>query len=288
MGVRVASKAGTWYSDDPAVLARELDRFLRVVDVSDATPLLAGIVPHAGLAFSGPTAARVFARLRACRPRVGTLLVFGAVHTVSTDRPVIWAEGAWETPLGCIEVDDALAQALVEAGVGVAGTRPHMGDNAIELQTPFIRHCFPEARIVPIATPPSAEAADAGTEAFHVVQAMGADVVVLGSTDLTHYGHDYGFAPVGTGDAAHAWSKANDRTLIEHMLELNAEAVVPTAQRDRSACGAGAVAATVAYARAAGCTRGELLEHTTSYEIMPQSGAGRFVGYGAVVFPVAD
>ena len=74
-------------------------------------------------------------------------------------KPAIWAAGAWETPLGALAVDEDLAQELIRAGAGAEGEAPHLGDNAIELQTPFLRHCFPNARIVPIATPSGTVAA---------------------------------------------------------------------------------------------------------------------------------
>ena len=69
------------------------------------------------------------------------------------------------------------------------------------------------------------------------------------------------------------------------MAALKAEDIVPTALRDHSACGAGAAAAGVAFARAAGCSGGSILEQTTSYEVLPQGRPDSFVGYGAVIFP---
>ncbi len=287
MSVREASKAGAWYAADPFGLARELDDYLARADVAAARPLLAAVVPHAGLAFSGPTAARAYAWIRAAMPSVDTFLVFGAVHTMPLMAPAVWAQGAWETPLGALEIDGELAAALVEAGVGDASEAPHRGDNAIELQTPFLKHCFPAARFVPLAVPPNDHAAAAGEAAWQIVSQSGKTVVAVGSTDLTHYGADYGFAPAGSGTEAHAWSLENDRKLLRLMESLDAEAVVPRAKSDRSACGAGAVAASVACARAGGCPGGVVLEHTTSHEVMPRGDPDMFVGYAAVVFPAA-
>jgi len=283
--VRPAEKAGAWYAASPGALRGELDRYLAAVDVSAAQSISAAIVPHAGLAFSGPTAARVYAWLQQAEPEVETFIIFGAVHTMRLPRPAIWPAGTWETPLGPLAVDDRLAAKLVDAGVGTADERPHYGDNAIELQAPFLRHCFPRARIVPVATPADAVAVEAGVTTWDVVRRLGVRAVVLGSTDLTHYGRSFGLTPAGCGHKALRWGRENDTRLLDLMVALNAEAIVPTAERDRSACGAGAAAATVAYARAAGCRQGVLLEHTTSHDVMPDGEASHFVGYGAVVFP---
>ncbi len=288
MSVRSATKAGAWYSLDPEALRRELNGHLGTVPEEGEARVLAAIVPHAGLAFSGPTAARVYAWVRRVQPAVDTFLVFGAVHTMHLSRPAVWAKGAWDTPLGEIPIDEALASRLVEAGVAEADEAPHRGDNAIELQTPFLKHCFPEAKLVPIATPALPAALAAGEKAWEVVQEQSGTVVVLGSTDLTHYGHSFGMVPAGEGPEAVAWSKENDRRFLDEVLNLNVEEILPVAARDRSACGAGAVAATASYARKGGCQGGVLLEHTTSHDVMPSGKASHFVGYGAVMFPAPD
>lgn len=282
MTVRAADKAGSWYPAAPERLAADLDAYLAPgpVEVPPGT-VAAAIVPHAGLAYSGPTAGKSFAALQRNAPE--TLLLFGAVHTMPLERPAIWMDGAWETPLGPVPVDTELAKALCEAGVGEPNPAPHQGDNALELQMPFVRHCFPEARIVPIAVPPEFGIEACGAQAWEVVQVADRQVAVVGSTDLTHYGVSFAFTPQGTGPKALAWAKENDQRFLDLMLAGNAEAMVKQAIAEHSACGAGAAAATVAYARAAGA-RGVLLEHTTSHDAMPNGEALHFVGYASLVF----
>lgn len=285
--VREAEKSGTWYSADPQTLAAELDGYLRHAGGGRSDRLAAAIAPHAGLAYSGAVAARVYAWLAETNPELETLLLFGAVHTASLARPAIWPAGAWQTPLGEVEVDERLADKLIAAGVGESLPEPHFGDNAIELQLPFVKRCLPRTKIVPIATPPLASAAEAGVTAHAVVGRAGLNCAAVGSTDLTHYGRAFRFHPAGFGAAAVAWSKENDGKLLALLERLEAEEIVPAAGRDRSACGAGAAAAVTAYARAAGCKRGTVLEHTTSYDVAPGGDASHFVGYAAVTFPVA-
>ncbi len=284
MPSRPAAKAGSWYSANPATLTHELARYLAAAETSGAAPARAAVVPHAGLAFSGPNAARVYAWLQAANPEVETFVIFGAVHTTTLTRPAVWTSGVWQTPLGDIQVDEELAAAFVKAGVGEDDATPHYDDNAIELQTPFLRHCFPAAKLVAVATPPAAGAVEAGTAAWEICARAGRRVIALGSTDLTHYGRSFAFTPAGVGEKALAWAKANDRQLLDLMAKLAAEEVVPAAKQAHSACGAGAAAATVAFARAAGCREGKLLGHTTSHEVRPEGEAAHFVGYGAMVF----
>jgi AmmeMemoRadiSam system protein B len=118
-----------------------------------------------------------------------------------------------------------------------------------------------------------------------VVSAAQKPAVVVGTTDLTHYGRTYyGFAPVGTGEPALEWARANDERVINLILDMRAEEIVAETDAHRNACGGGAIAGTVAAARALGAEKGHLLEYTTSYHAIPRGPATDFVGYAAIVF----
>jgi hypothetical protein len=110
---------------------------------------------------------------------------------------------------------------------------------------------------------------------------------VIGSSDLTHYGEPYGFTPAGSGPIAHRWMQENDARILRLIERMNAAEVTDEALRHHNACGAGAIAATVAAAEAMGARHGHLLRYTTSYEVVPE---GRFrfaVGYAGVLFGAA-
>ncbi|MBN1256157.1 MAG: AmmeMemoRadiSam system protein B [Planctomycetes bacterium] len=280
MIIREAEKAGSWYPADAEILERHLQDCLELPIMPEGTAV-AAIVPHAGLAYSGPVAGKAYAALVSVKPE--TVLIFGAVHTMAIKEPAVWAEGEWATPMGNIQVDETLAEHLCHAEICTANNEPHYHDNAIELQMPFIRYCFPRAKIVPIAIPPQPGIEAVGAEIWKVVKHYGKRVVAIGSSDLTHYGASFGFTPAGVGMNALAWAKANDRKLIDLMLAGEAQKIIPAAYTDRSACGSGAIAVTVAYANAAGA-KGELLEQTTSYDILPDGLPQHFVGYASVVF----
>jgi AmmeMemoRadiSam system protein B len=67
---------------------------------------------------------------------------------------------------------------------------------------------------------------------------------------------------------------------------MREDEAVPEAMAHRSACGAGAVAATIAACKAYGAGHATLLEHTNSYEVLRQirdEPARDAVGYAAIV-----
>ena len=85
-----------------------------------------------------------------------------------------------------------------------------------------------------------------------------------------------------------AWAKdVNDRRFIDLMLALDADRIVDEAQANHNACGGGAVAATLSACRESGATKGWLLEHTTSNDVMQSRGmrpSADSVGYAGVIF----
>ncbi len=287
MSVRQPVVAGQFYPGTRAGCVRKIEACLpaRLPDDLPAR-IVAGIVPHAGWDYSGPTAAKLFGAIRSqFAPQ--TFVLFSAMHRWGATRPAVYARGAWATPLGEAQVDDDLAQAVLEEGAGLLVDAPeaHAGEHSAEVQIPFIQHLFPDARILPILVPPSEQAVAAGEAVARAVADANREIVLVGSTDLTHYGVQfYGFAPAGVGEPALTWAMANDQRVIDLMLTMQAEAIVPEAEAHHNACGGGAAAATVAAARALGAQKGVLLEHTTSHHVMGLGPAANFVGYAAVAF----
>jgi AmmeMemoRadiSam system protein B len=159
----------------------------------------------------------------------------------------------------------------------------------MEVQVPFIQHLFPDARILPILTPPAEQAIRLGEIVASLIASdEERKIVCLGSTDLTHYGPRYGFTPMGTGKEGLKWAtEVNDKQFIDFALALQPDKMLESANENYNACGAGAAAAAVAAAKALGKTKGVLLAHTNSNEIMLHKmgvTSREAVGYAAIVF----
>jgi AmmeMemoRadiSam system protein B len=249
---------------------------------------IAGLVPHAGWVYSGQVAAAVFKAL-ARRPAPHAVVLFGSVHQLRGREAAVFVSGRFETPLGPLPIDDRLADRMLgHTNLLTSDSYAHESEHSIEVQLPFIKHLFPDTKIVPIMVPPTEKAHEVGEAVGRTLEAYKYDAVVVGTTDLTHYGPGYGFTPRGVGEQAIAWAKTeNDARFLDLVCAMKSGEVVGDAQAHRSACGSGAVAATIRAAAALGATRGHLLQHTTSAEVMRRaSGAGAddAVGYAAVVF----
>ncbi len=293
MAVRQPFRAGSFYPAERAECDAALARCLSAADASAAPPDLprravAGIVPHAAWSYSGGTAGRFFSELARKKADPKTFVVLGAVHVSGVYRASLMSSGAWKTPLGEIAIDSALAGAIKRRDPNLIADDAwvHRVEHSIEVVLPFIQKINPRASFVPIMVPPLREASRVGMAVADAITAAGDGAMIIGSTDLTHYGEDsYGFAPAGGGFESLEWVKQeNDRRMIDLMLRLRSDEVVEEARTHHNACGAGAIAATLVAAKALGAKKGHLLHYTTSYDAKPEGPPRDFVGYASVVF----
>ncbi len=291
MQTRKPTVAGQFYPGQHDSCISNINECLDARTLSESLPgtIVAGIVPHAGWTFSGSLAALVFSAIKQQHEKVHTFVIFGAAHSYFGKSPAVCNRGIWETPLGEAAVDEELADAGLSAGPAVSDPNAHLGEHSIEVQVPFIQHLFAGAKILPILVPPTEQAIALGTRVGEIIsQDEHKKIVCIGSTDLTHYGPRYGFAPMGTGEKALQWAqKVNDEKFIDLALKLKPEDLLAGAVENCNACGPGAAAATVAAAKKLGSQHGLLLAHTSSNEVMLHkmgTASDDSVGYAAVVF----
>jgi len=270
----------------PGDCREQIEHFLKGYKVpEEPAKAVGGVVPHAGWVFSGAVAAKVF-KCISVKTEPDTFILLGAVHTWKPRGNSIYSRGSWATPLGDVQIDEKVAQAMIEF-LGediIVAPEAHEGEHSLEVQVPFIKYLCPEAKIVPIAIPPDDNAHAAGEKIGEAASAMGKKIVVVGTTDLTHYGDSYGFTPYGYGEEAKKLMKESDSRIIELALQLKSIAIRKEVQKSRNACGSGALAATVAAAKAMGAGKGYLLEYTTSHDIMPEGEFEMAVGYAGILF----
>lgn len=266
-----------WYPASESGCRAEIDKFIAGAKPLPAgTKVYGGIVPHAGWYFSGKAAARVFyLASQATQPQV--VAVFGG-HLGGTSPPLLVTEEAWDTPLGDLPLATQFYEPLKKR---LPLKAEYPGDNTIEVQLPLVKYFFPKAKVLALRAPHSAKAMELGDAVAAVAKELKLTLLAFGSTDLTHYGPNYGWAPKGLGPEAVKWVKEiNDKKFIDAALKLDGPAMLKTALGDQSACSAGGAAAAVAAAKKGGATKAALIDYYTSYDILP---GDSFVGYAGIV-----
>ncbi len=275
--------AGSWYPADARECRAEIETFLESGPGADLRPgsWIGGIVPHAGWYYSGSIACNVIACLKEPDP-VDVVVLFG-MHLHPASANYLMPRGTWHTPLGDLPVATGLADYMTQRFDFQKETaRRFSQDNTIELQLPFVKALLEPAAVLALGVPPAPIAIEIGRAAAQWALENKQRIKVIGSTDLTHYGRNYGFLPHGSGRAALEWVRhENDRRVIDAMLALTPAKIIDEGLDHQNACCAGAAAAAVAAAVQLGAREGRTLAYATSHDKSPGES---FVGYAGVLF----
>jgi AmmeMemoRadiSam system protein B len=264
--VRRAAVAGSWYPGDPARIAEEVEAHLAAASAPRPPGRLVALIsPHAGLRYSGPVAAHGYSLLRGSRNLTAVLV--GPSHRVPFEGAAVYARGCFETPLGRIPIDDAIAAALLDpAGAIVADERPHRDEHSLEMQLPFLQHLVPALRIVPVLMGAQTRAtADRLAQTLARALAGGAALLVA-SSDLSHY------LPAPAANRLDALVVADVERLDPDALMDRLEA------RSEHACGGGPMVAVMKAARTLGANRASVLRYADSGDAGERD-KRRVVGY---------
>jgi AmmeMemoRadiSam system protein B len=283
MQIRRSDFAGSWYPGSESECRAEIKKYSKEVFPcpESSEKRIGGIVPHAGWYFSGKVIYNVIECLKN-ESVPDTFIIFGR-HLHQGSSNYIMKEGFWSTPLGELEIDRDFADKLVnEFSFKIETASYNEPGNTIEVLLPFIKYFFPDVRILPIGLPPTSGSVEIGERVAEIAVEMDRDVRILGSTDLTHYGYNYGFTPKGSGKEALDWVKnENDKKIIDLMLAMDPEGIIKESLMSYNACCSGAVAAAVAAMKKLGSVSGDMILYTTSYDVRPDTS---FVGYVGIVF----
>ncbi len=287
MSIRKPFRAGSFYPEND----REIKSFIENYS-SEYKPdtnidkVIGGIVPHAGWVYSGPTAIKVYSLIRDKFKDVETFLIFGAVHIGGLRKASVFSDGVWQTPIGDVSIDDELSNMILNlSNQDIEENKSyHQTEHSIEVQVPIIHYLFPKAKILPIMTPPLKTMKGIGEKIGQLLSKSKKKVCIIGSTDLTHYGMRFGMIDGGTGKKGLEWMKSNDRRIVDLMLKMDTESIIDETNRNRNACGGGAILSTIASVKQMGANKGTLLEYTTSYDVKPYGDPSDAVGYAGIVF----
>jgi AmmeMemoRadiSam system protein B len=233
---------------------------------------IVGIIsPHAGYVYSGPVAANGYSML-AADGMPDVFVILGPNHTGYGSGVSIATEGGWETPLGVADIDGAFARRIQKAASIIdIDEEAHAFEHSIEVQLPFIQFLFKDAaKFVPICMMMQDLRTSREIAKAIVEQSGGRDVVIVASSDFTHY-------------EPHDAAVRKDEMAIEAITRLDDSALNELGESSKvTMCGYGPITTLIAAAKLIGGVRAELLTHKTSGDITGDKSA--VVGYSSLVF----
>ena len=263
--MRSPAVAGQFYPGSAASLKHQLDELFKGVS-HEELPVLGAVVPHAGYVYSGAVAAEVYARL----PKRETYIILGPNHH-GLGAPIALSRDSWRTPLGEVEVDQEMADAIAGSIIDYDETA-HMHEHSIEVQIPFLQSRFQGFKILPIAMGLQDEetAVEVGEILAKIIKDLKRNCTIIASSDFTHY-------------EPQEIARRTDAKLIEAILNMDIPELYSRIYKySATACGYGPIAATITASRELGATSGKLLRYGTSGDVIGDF--SQVVGYGAIVF----
>ena len=284
--LRPPAVAGRFYPGQGAECQSAAASYVRTAKIESLNRPSGAVVPHAGWVCSGAIAGEAIGTLAALAP-ARIVVVFGAVHTpIRLEQAALDPHAIWRVPTGdSSQPLDALSK-LSASSSFIVEARLHEREHAVEVELPLIQAAWPGAQVLPVEVPLVGHASRIGRETAEHVLAIEPNAVFLASSDLTHYGPAYRFAPAGIGENALTWAKENDRRLLNLIEGFEVDRIVPEVGARMNACGGGAIAGMLAACKVKGANRAQVLRHANSYEtlrgLVPPDPTNA-VGYAGVV-----
>jgi AmmeMemoRadiSam system protein B len=250
--IRPPAVAGRFYSNNPKSLLQDIRSY--TVSSGEKLRALGCVVPHAGYMYSGHIAGAVYARLELPK----TFIILCPNHTGIGQPLAIMSEGVWQTPLGEVPVNTALATALKSECPQLSeDVMAHRAEHALEVQLPFLQALRGDFAFVPIAI---------GTGQFDPLQALGEAMarviaaeseptLIIASSDMNHYESD-------------EITRVKDHKAIDKILALDARGLYDVIRRENiSMCGFGPAVAMLTAAKRLGANQAQVIKYGTSGDI---------------------
>lgn len=265
----ILAEAG-WYSDKREICQSGIESL-----INSSAPVFSSVkcavLPHAGYRFSGRIAVNGVRMLHSSSKNVETVVIFGG-HMPSGSKPVVETFDAARTPFGELQNDKTVQELLGGAAVRTNWRE----DNTAEIFFPIIKYFFGDVKIAVVYVPADGSFVNIA-EKLSVMN----NTLFIGSTDLTHYGGNYGFTPDTGNLPPHMWLKnQNDKSYLELLNAGKLKESIEYAEENRSACSAGAAAA-AGYVAQICSLKPHLFDYYTSYDIMRSD---NIVGYAGIIY----
>ena len=156
------------------------------------------VLPHAGWAYSGETAWTAVRMVRGAKFR--RVVVLAPSHRAWIENRLVAPESeAVSTPLGEIKVDRGWLDRLALVAPVARNDRIHSAEHSAQIEYPLLQLALGNGfTIVPLIVGSFGQD-QMGMCARALSRLMDAETLLVISSDFTHYGEDFSYAPFGKG-----------------------------------------------------------------------------------------
>jgi len=264
--VRQPAVANQFYPGSEQGLKKEISA--RMKEGQEREKVLAVVSPHAGYIYSGGVAGSVFSVAEI----PNDVIVMGPNHHGLGSSYAVMTEGTWQMPAGEVLINEQLADLLIEESRYLEpDTQAHIQEHSVEVQLPFIQYIRPQITFVPIVLGRADYriCEEIGTAIARAVKQYGKPVLLVASTDMTHY-------------ESQQSANRKDQLAIEKIESLDPAGLLDTVTSNNiTMCGVIPTTITLIAAKELGATKARLIQYATSGDV---SGDYSYVvGYAGLI-----
>lgn len=181
-----------WYPADANLLRKQIAGYFEKARVEPIENTVALILPHAGYAYSGRTAAY---GLKIVKGKYRRIVVVGPSHYVPMSEILSVPKVThYQTPLGEAPLDTAFINKLLEHQIFQNVPRVHRLEHSVQMELPLLQYAFGDFKFVPIVAGQCS--AETIRRAADILKPMlDKNTLVVASSDFTHYGPNYSYVP---------------------------------------------------------------------------------------------
>ncbi len=191
--VAASTLAGKWYPKEPEALKEQIDGFLAKTPDETYPDVIALILPHAGYAYSGQTAAYGVKQI-AGKSYARVVVMGPSHHAALTNQAGVPDATAYETPLGEIPLDVEFIVALKQHPEFISEPAACRGEHSVQIELPLLQRTLGAFKLVPVIVGElNAKTSQAMAETLAGL--IDERTLVIASSDFTHYGANYGYTP---------------------------------------------------------------------------------------------
>jgi len=262
---RHAAVAGQFYPGTREQLRTVLSGLIQ--SVPEKRRVQGIVAPHAGYIYSGAIAGKAYGRIAIPR----AVLIIGPNHHGAGAAAALYPEGEWLTPLGPILINPRLT-ALLQQCVPFTELdgSAHRFEHSLEVQVPFIQYLRPDATLAALCLGHGDFDAvrEIGKGVAAAMREYGEDVLIVASSDMTHY---------EPADSA----RRKDNLALARAVAFDPEGLLKVCRSERiTMCGVIPVAVMLVASRELGASEIELVAYGTSGDITGDN--DQVVGYAAL------
>ncbi|MEW5807801.1 MAG: AmmeMemoRadiSam system protein B [Acidobacteriota bacterium] len=192
--VRKAAYQGSWYPDSSEELGKMIQGYYESAKLPELEgQVLSLISPHAGYRYSGKCAAHAYKAIAG--KDYDRVFLLGFSHHYPIQSAAVSAFDSYETPLGRVNVDRRVCDKLLEKKIFSMNMIAEEQEHSIEIQLPFLQTSLKDFSIIPILVGDLESEEDYRLVAAALKEFIDKRTLVVASSDLTHYGKNYGYLP---------------------------------------------------------------------------------------------